>query len=372
MLRQGLDEAAVLGEHAGVVHADAMADEPLQRRPEALGEAKTLELRGDRLLLLLGAHVDRHQRLGPLEGRRLGEVHDVDRRLLGQQQVLDRLVHRGQDPLVGQRDRPRGVRDDGGVAARAAGQVLLEEGRVAERRAHQQELRLGQGQQRHLPRPAALWLAVEVELVHHDLTDVGPIPLAQSDVGEHLGRAADDRGVRVDRRVTGHHADVLGAEGVAQGEELLAHQGLDRRCVVGAHALGQGHEVSAQRHHGLPRPRRRRQDDVGPRRQLQQCLVLRGVQLDPPLQRPVDEGRVDRVRVVGVGGAVGRGREQVGERHRGPIVPDRTGATPTRERPGIRPAQHDHRAWRGAEQAARPRTIRPRLRSHRPRPGSPR
>ena len=44
---------------------------------------------------------------------------------------------------------------------------------IAEGRRHQQELRLGQAEQRHLPRPAALAVGIEVELVHHDLADVG-------------------------------------------------------------------------------------------------------------------------------------------------------------------------------------------------------
>ena len=48
---------------------------------------------------------------------------------------------------------------------------------VAERRGEQQELRLRQLEQRHLPRPAAVGLGVEVELVHDDEPDVGRAPL---------------------------------------------------------------------------------------------------------------------------------------------------------------------------------------------------
>ena len=40
--------------------------------------------------------------------------------------------------------------------------------------------------------------------------------------------AGEDRRLRVDRRVAGEHADVLGAEGGTQREELLRHQSLDR------------------------------------------------------------------------------------------------------------------------------------------------
>ena len=61
---------------------------------------------------------------------------------------------------------------------------------VAERRRHQQELRLRQLEQRHLPGPAAVRVGVEVELVHHDQADVGVGALAQREVGEDLGGAA--------------------------------------------------------------------------------------------------------------------------------------------------------------------------------------
>ncbi len=54
-------------------------------------------------------------------------------------------------------------------------------GDVAEGGRHQQELRVGQQQERHLPRPAAVRVAVEVELVHHDQADirVGAVPQAR-------------------------------------------------------------------------------------------------------------------------------------------------------------------------------------------------
>ena len=123
--------------------------------------------------------------------------------------------------------------DHRGLPARTPGQVVDEPGDVAERRRHQQELRLRQLEQRHLPGPAPVGLGVEVELVHHHLADVGRRALAQRDVGQHLGGAADDRRPGVDRGVAGQHADVLGAEDVAQGEELLRDQRLDRRGVEG-------------------------------------------------------------------------------------------------------------------------------------------
>ena len=76
---------------------------------------------GDRLLVLLRGDVDAHQRLRPLHGRGLREVHDVDRRLVGGEQLGDRLVQRGEHVAVVQRHRPLDRRDHRGVAAGAAG-----------------------------------------------------------------------------------------------------------------------------------------------------------------------------------------------------------------------------------------------------------
>src|SRR2546423_15582986 len=58
-------------------------------------------------------------------------------------------------------------------------------------------------------------------LVHDDLADVRVLAVPQRDRREDLRGAADDRGVGVDGRVAGQHADVLGAEHLAQLEELL-------------------------------------------------------------------------------------------------------------------------------------------------------
>ena len=192
-LGQLFHQPPVLGQHPGVVHADPVPDQSRQRRAERRREAEPADEVGDRGLLLLGAHVDAHQRLRPLQRRGLGEVDDVDRRLLRVEQVADRLVHRRGRVVVVQRDRALGVGDQRRRPAGAPGQVLAQERDVAERRRHQQELRVRQLQQRHLPGPAAVGVAVEVELVHDDQADVGVCALAQRDVGQHLGGAGDDR-----------------------------------------------------------------------------------------------------------------------------------------------------------------------------------
>ena len=93
-LGQALHQPPVLGQHPGVVDADAVADVAGQRLAEPGGEPEPADELGDPVLLLPGADVDAHERLGPLDRRRLREVHDVDRRLRRGQELLDGLLHR--------------------------------------------------------------------------------------------------------------------------------------------------------------------------------------------------------------------------------------------------------------------------------------
>ncbi len=293
-----LDEAAVLGQHPGVVDADAVAHQLGQGLAEAGAEAEGADAVGDRLLVDLDLR-PLEQRGRVLDRGGLGEVHDVDGRLAGLHQLGERLVEVLHGPREVQRDGTLGVRDDRDLPARTTREVLDEERDVAQGRRHQQELRVQELEQRHLPRPPAIGLGVEVELVHHDQADVGRAALAQRDVGQDLRGAADDRGVGVDRGVARQHPDVVGAEDLAEGEELLAHQRLDRRGVEADLVLGQGGDVGTDRDHRLPGPGRRGQDDVAATEQLDDGLVLVRVELEPLLLHPAGE-RV--VHAVGVGG----------------------------------------------------------------------
>ena len=103
-------------------------------------------------------------------------------------------------------------RDHRGRPAGASREVGLESGDVAEGRRHEHELGVGQLEDRNLPGPSPVGIGVEMELVHHDLTDTGAGTVAQRDVGQDLGGAADDRRTGIDAGVAGHHADVVGAE----------------------------------------------------------------------------------------------------------------------------------------------------------------
>ena len=254
--------------------------------PKPAPKRKRADAVGDRLLVDLERRLGVEQRGGVLDRGRLGEVHDVDGSLVGAHQLLERLAEVVERPGERQRHRALGVVDDRDVAAGTALEVLGEERHVAQGRRHQQELRVEQLEQRHLPRPASLGLGVEVELVHHDEPHVGGAALAEREVGQDLGGAADDRGIGVDGRVAGEHADVVGAEDLAQREELLADEGLDRRGVEAHLVLGQRRGVGADRDQRLPRAGRRREDDVVAAEQLDDRLVLVRVERRAPPPRP--------------------------------------------------------------------------------------
>ncbi len=67
VLRELLDEASVLRQHAGVVHADAVPHEPRQGSAEAGAEPEAADAVGDRLALLARRDLDDHEALGALE-----------------------------------------------------------------------------------------------------------------------------------------------------------------------------------------------------------------------------------------------------------------------------------------------------------------
>ena len=105
-------------------------------------------------------------------------------------------------------------------------------------------------------------VGVVVELVHNDVVHRGVRAVAEGDVGEDLGGAADDRGVVVDGGVAGDHADVFRAEDVAEREEFLVRERLDRDGVVGAAALAEGFELEREGHKRFPGAGGGVEDDV--------------------------------------------------------------------------------------------------------------
>jgi len=131
------------------------------------------------MALLARRDVRGGERLGLLRRLALGEVHDVDRRPPLLHQRLDGVVQRCLAELEVERHRPLVRMHVHHRATRDALEPLFDRPRVAERRRHQQEARLRQRQQRHLPRDAAIGVGVVVELVHHHVGRVGRFAVAQ-------------------------------------------------------------------------------------------------------------------------------------------------------------------------------------------------
>ena len=294
-----------------MVDADTGGDEAAQILADRRVEPEPGECLFDLCLLGLRQRVEREVVLRRLGRVLLREVHEVDRRLARLEQFGDAVVQRGRAVLEVERNGSLDRFHDRGVAPGPLGEVATEELDVAERRRHQQELCVRELEQRHLPRPAPLGVAVEVELVDDGDVDGRLAAVAQRPVGEDLLRAADDRGVRVDGSVAGDHPHAIGSELAAQREELLAHERLDRGRVHAALAVGQGSEVRCGGHERLTRTRRRVEDHVVAEDDLEDRLLLRRVELEAELGGVVGEPGEDGITVDRAVGQPGSGAGEV-------------------------------------------------------------
>ncbi len=120
--------------------------------------------------------------------------------------------------------------------------------------------------------------------------------IAEGDVGENFRSAADDRGVVVDGGVAGDHADVFRAEDVAEGEEFLVGERLDRDGVVGAAALAEGFELEREGDEGFPGAGGGVEDDVVAGEEFEDGFFLVVVGLGAGGSEVVEEGVEDLVR----------------------------------------------------------------------------
>ena len=289
LLRQTLDQQAIARQHASMVHADAASEQALENLAKGRGEARALGGFLNGLALLLAGDAKIGEGLRRRKGGILAKVHDIERGLAAAHGELDRALEGGRHIVVAQRNGTRGV--DNQVASSAG--VLLERGGdgsdIAERGAHEHELCVGQGEQRHLPGPTAIGVGKVVEFVHGDAANIGIFALAQCVVGKDLGRAADDGRLGVDMRVACDHTDVIAAEHLYQIEELFADQGLDRGRVITALALCHAHKEHAQRDERFTRSGRRAQNDVISGGQVHESLFLVIPQLNAAIARPFKE-----------------------------------------------------------------------------------
>ena len=236
----------------------------------------------------------RHEVLSLLRRRALGEVHEVDGGAPRGDELLDRLVQRPLAVQVLERHRSERAAHLGHLAPGEIADAAGDGGHVAERGRHEEIGRVLEEEQRHLPGEPALAISVVVELVHHDRVRPRAV-LAERHAGQDLGRAAEDGRVAVDAGVAGHHADVLRPEDLAQREELLVDERLDRAGVDGAPTLRHGLEVEEGRDERLTRPGRRGEDHVPPVEERQDGLFLRGIQLEARRAHPGDEAVEDGV-----------------------------------------------------------------------------
>ena len=247
LLRELLDEQPVFREQARVVQTDAVSEKALHVLAVRGVEFETRE-RGVDLAALFSRRDPRaRQALRLLGALALGEVHDVDRRLLAIEQRFDGLVQGRLAILEVERHGARFRVDARDLAPALCAQLFFDRRGVSERRGHQQKDGPRQQQQRDLPRDTAVAVSVVVELVEHHVADRSPRALAQRHVREHFGRAADQRCAVVDARIAGQHADALGAEQLAELEELLARERLDGAGVERARALAERLEVQRER-----------------------------------------------------------------------------------------------------------------------------
>ena len=106
LLRELLDEHAVLRQQPRVVQADALLQPLAHVRPVRAREAEAGDLGRDRVLFLARAQVEAREVLRAVGRVLLREVDDVDRRLLLGHELLDRLGERDLGVRVLERHRP--------------------------------------------------------------------------------------------------------------------------------------------------------------------------------------------------------------------------------------------------------------------------
>ena len=248
LLGELLDQTAIAGKHARMVDTHAGTQQTLQNLTERRGELRALDrLRNGRTLLLAG-HSRARQGVRRLQCGILREMHHIDRRFPSAEGQFDGFLQRVKRVLVRQRYRTRRIGDDVDVRVRHVLQFVGDCIDVAQCGAHQQKLRVRQCQQRNLPSPTTLRIAIIMEFVHRHTADIGMTALTQCLVRKNLRSAADDRRIGVDVRVSGDHADVLTTEHLHQIKEFLRHQRLDRSRVIRATARAQRSEMHTQRH----------------------------------------------------------------------------------------------------------------------------
>ena len=205
-LREPLHKESIFRQQPGVVHTDTCDEEPSEALAERRVKAESADQFFDPLLLVLRERVEADVALCCFGCVALREVNEVNRCPTRLEERRYRGMEQRRAVLEVERYRSLRRLHQGGLTACSLGQFVLEEPCVAECRRHQQELAVREFKDRQLPCPAALWVGVEVKLVGNNDVDISPISVPQRPVRQDLGRAADNRRVRVDRAVAGDHS----------------------------------------------------------------------------------------------------------------------------------------------------------------------
>ena len=193
-------------------------------------------------------------------------------------------------------------------------EVVDEPGDVAQRGRHQDELRLRQLEQRHLPGPAPVGVGVEVELVHHDLSRRRrPCDSERRAMLARISAVAQMIGACSLTAASPVSMPTLSAPNTSHSAKNFSlTRGLDRGGVERAVPAGQRRRVRAHRHQRLPGTGRRREDDVAAGDQLDERLLLRRVEREALLlERPVGEHLDEEVRVEDGGQPIGESHDVV-------------------------------------------------------------
>ena len=151
LLRELLDEAPILRQEPGVVEPDPVREDPPHLLAVGRVEARVRELRADRLAVVGARDLRAREPARDFGGLSLGEVHDVDGRLSGVEELLDGLVQRRLPVREVERHRALVAVHVRELAAGERDDALLDRRGVADRRGHQQELRAFEHEERHLP-----------------------------------------------------------------------------------------------------------------------------------------------------------------------------------------------------------------------------
>ena len=278
-----------------MVDANSLAHQLGKNSTKGRGKPEIANLLANPLLFLLRQQLQTGQCLGLFSCLALGEKDDVDWGFSGFQQLRQRVMNWRVDIVEIQRHRARRTCNEVDVESRPFLQVGFELRGVSESGGHQQELATGKLEQGHLPCPPAIGIRIEVEFIHYHLVNIGVGPVAQSDIGDNFRSCADDGCTTVDGGIAGHHTDILSAKDLAEGKELLADQGLNRRCVKAALATSEGAEVGSNSHHGLARPCRSGKDDVVATSETNSGLLLGRVERDALIPGPGNERVHNRI-----------------------------------------------------------------------------